>query len=158
MEKFHENLLGNVNARCDPDDVEEQESPNLQQTIEENFFDRFITGFVPEAVDARSDIERYLADKLVVAPKQKPNEPAVKPFNVMDWWRDVGSAEYPKLAKVARQFLSVPSSACVERIFNAGKDQYGLRRHSLSAKKLQKLMVLQRSQRDMRNREKLNGK
>jgi hypothetical protein len=57
----------------------------------------------------------------VVAPKQKPNEPAVKPFNVMDWWRDVGSAEYPKLAKVALQFLSVPSSsACVERIFNAG--------------------------------------
>jgi hypothetical protein len=40
--------------------------------------------FVPEAVDARSDIERYLTDKLVVAPKQKPNEPTVKPFNVMD--------------------------------------------------------------------------
>ncbi len=46
-------------------------------------------------------------------------------------WRDIGSKQYPKLAQVACLFLAIlVSSACAERVFNAGKDQYGL--HCLS--------------------------
>lgn len=149
---FREKLIEKVQAQCTLHNVNELESPVPQQTASmENFFDKFIIDIVPDVTDVQSDIERYLTDKPFV-PKQRSSEAHVKPFNIMDWWRDIGSAEYPKLAKVVRQFLSVPSSsACVERIFNAGKDQYGLRRHRLAATRLQKLMVLQRSQRDMRN-------
>jgi hypothetical protein len=48
-------------------------------------------------------------------------------------------------------YLALPtSSACVERLFNRGRDQIGIRRYRLSGDTLEHLMVLQYYQRKQR--------
>ena len=40
-------------------------------------------------------------------------------FDVLVWWRDVGQARFPRIAVMARQFLSIPeASATAERVFS----------------------------------------
>jgi hypothetical protein len=58
---------------------------------------------------------------------------------MLSWRRDVGSKEYPSLA---RDFLGVPiATSCVEHKFNSGRDQYGIRH--LSGDTVEALMVVQ---------------
>jgi len=39
--------------------------------------------------------------------------------NILQWWRDVGQAQFPRIAVMARQFLAIPaSSATSERVFS----------------------------------------
>lgn len=118
LQGFCDRVIDYVNARCDVEDPELQ-SPNSQQTVQGNFFDNFMADLIPQEKDTRTDIERYLSDPIVRTNAPKEGE-LLKPFSVLDWWRDVGADQYPKLKKIVRQLLSVPcSSACVERIFNA---------------------------------------
>lgn len=53
-----------------------------------------------------------------------------------------GQAQYPRLARMARDFLAIPgSSVCVERCLNIGRDVISLRRASLSAETIRLLMT-----------------
>jgi hypothetical protein len=76
----------------------------------------------------------------------------------LDWWR-INYGRFPRLAKMARDFLAIPgeisfmcitstiiifvlgSSVSVERSFNCGRDIISIRRHSLSSETLRSLMV-----------------
>jgi hypothetical protein len=127
-----------------------KESPELQETAQEQesyFASIFDTLVADGKKDKRSDIERYLED------------PCIKPrsdtkFDLMEWWRDVGSREYPSLAQVARLFLGIPSaSSCVERLFNTGRDQIGVRRHRLSTESMEALMIVQHTLHRKRKKE-----
>jgi hypothetical protein len=81
----------------------------------------------------KSDILRYLED---------PSVPNSSDFDILAWWR-LHAQKYPTMARVARDFLGIPSaSVSVERIFNFGRDQFGIRRHCLSPETLQQLMVV----------------
>jgi hypothetical protein len=47
------------------------------------------------------------------------------------WWR-TNRFKYPRMAKIARQYLSIPASEVrVERLFSRGRDLLGLRRYAL---------------------------
>ena len=55
--------------------------------------------------------------------------------------------EYPVMSQVARDYLPVPAAEVdVERLFSAGRDLIGLRRHSLSIDTMRALMILRQNQ------------
>ncbi|KAL5479288.1 hypothetical protein EMCRGX_G022790 [Ephydatia muelleri] len=65
------------------------------------------------------EIDDYLTAPVVIAIDRVTK----KPINVLEWWKTTGVSLYPNLAKMARDYLSIPaSSASVERIFSAGVD------------------------------------
>ncbi len=40
-------------------------------------------------------------------------------IDLLGWWKTIGSVKYPRVARMARQFLGVPgTSAGVERLFS----------------------------------------
>jgi hypothetical protein len=58
------------------------------------------------------------------------------------WWR-FHKDEFPRMAAAATDYLAIPASeVAVKRLFNKGRDLLGLRRHSLSADTMRKLMLL----------------
>jgi hypothetical protein len=85
-----------------------------------------------------SDIERYFEDGVVSI-----DESVTKEKNwLLSWWRSHGD-EYPRMAVAARDYLAIPASeVSVERLFNNGGDLVGLRRHSLGAETMRRLMLL----------------
>ncbi|CUA69681.1 hypothetical protein RSOLAG22IIIB_08603 [Rhizoctonia solani] len=62
-------------------------------------------------------------------------------MNPLDWWRENWN-RFPRLAAMARDFLSIPgSSVGVERVLSAGRDVISLRRSSLAADTIRVLMT-----------------
>jgi hypothetical protein len=86
----------------------------------------------------RSDIDRYFEDDIVAV-----SETATKDKNwLFTWWR-LHKEEFPCMAAAARDYLAIPASeVAVERLFNRGRDLLGLRRHSLNAETIRRLMLL----------------
>jgi hypothetical protein len=61
---------------------------------------------------------------------------------LMAWWR-TNRFKYPRMAKIARRYLSVPASEVgVERLFSRGRDLLGLRRYALQPATIRMLTVL----------------
>ena len=61
---------------------------------------------------------------------------------VLNWWR-AHEAEYPIMSQVARDYLAILAAEVdVERLFSAGRDLIGLRRHSLSIDSMRAVMML----------------
>ena len=76
------------------------------------------------------------------------NSPWVQMIDMKDsnwlcnWWR-TNKAEYPRMAAAARDYLAIPASeVAVERLFNAGRDILGIRRHSISSETMRMLMLM----------------
>ena len=67
----------------------------------------------------------FLNDKEIVAYcHYVPPKCGVLSFNVLKWWKLVGSQSFPSVAFVAKKYLSVGSSSCrVERLFKKCKDE-----------------------------------
>jgi len=62
-------------------------------------------------------------------------------FDILSWWQ-ANEAGYPHLSQVAKDILAIPIAGVgVERTFNVAKDVIGDRRHRLSAKTMQQIMV-----------------
>jgi hypothetical protein len=58
-------------------------------------------------------------------------------------WRRSHTDEFPHIAAAERYYLAIPASeVAVERLFNKGRDLLGLRRHSLNAETMRKLILL----------------
>jgi hypothetical protein len=58
-------------------------------------------------------------------------------FNVLKWWRDVGSRHFPHLSDLAAAFLCIPaSSAASERAFSSSGFLFSERRRSISPENL----------------------
>jgi hypothetical protein len=115
-------------------------TPHSSETEKGFNFEEFfndIDGFGCEL--QKSDVEAYLEEKCVSN---------YEDFDVLRWWKD-RAHQYPVMARVARDFLSIPcASVSVERMFNLGCDQIGLRRHNMSSDSLQQVMVIQHTQRE----------
>jgi hypothetical protein len=66
-------------------------------------------------------------------------------FDLLGWWK-ANECTYPRLARVAKDILSVPiAQVGVERVFNTAKDLIGDRRHRLAAQTIRKTMLLKHS-------------
>jgi hypothetical protein len=85
-----------------------------------------------------SDIDRYFDNEVVVVNDGVTMERGW----LFEWWR-MNQDEFPRMAAAARDYLAIPASeVAVERLFNTGRDLLGLRRHSLSAETMRRLMLL----------------
>ena len=64
--------------------------------------------------------------------------------NPLAWWRDIGKTEFPKLAKLARKYLSIPatSAAASERLFSLAQHVTNGRRNSLGPQYQSELLFL----------------
>lgn len=68
-------------------------------------------------------------------------------FDALQWWRDVGQASFPLLAKQARRFLCMQaSSASVERIFSVAGAFNSKSRSKQSLTTLEKLVFVKTNQ------------
>jgi hypothetical protein len=57
----------------------------------------------------------------VVIGKNTDGSDITQDVDVLVWWRDVGQARFPRIAVMARQFLTIPvSSVTSERVFSFG--------------------------------------
>ena len=85
------------------------------------------------------DVERYFNTPLA----DISDETAADVGWLLKWWNR-HQDEFPQVAAAARDYLSVAiAEVDVERVFNRGRDQCGLRRHSLSGEMMRELMLLQ---------------
>ena len=74
------------------------------------------------ARSAGKDLEKYLAD------------PVVEEAIVLNWWKTIGSEQYPSVARMARDVLSIPATSVpVERAFSSGGQMVTDIRNRLSA-------------------------
>src|SRR3982751_4309494 len=61
---------------------------------------------------------------------------------LLSWWR-TNQYRYPRMARIARRYLSVPASEVgVERLFSRGRDLLGLRRFALQPATMRMLTML----------------
>jgi hypothetical protein len=83
-----------------------------------------------------SDIDRYFDSPLVTVTDTKDQN------WLFNWWR-THKDEYPRMAAAARDYLAIPASeVAVERLFSAGRDLLGVRRHSMKANTMRMLMLI----------------
>lgn len=81
--------------------------------------------------DTRVELETYLADK------------SDQGDDGLAWWAKVGSGKYPRLAILARRYLSIPaSSAPSERLFSSGRSIVEWQRNRLKGETIRMLMTL----------------
>ena len=77
------------------------------------------------------EIKRYLTSSLAILEGQCP----------LSWWK-VHATEYPTLARMARDILSIPlTSVAVERIFSGARDILPYRRNRMSHQMITALML-----------------
>jgi len=77
------------------------------------------------------EIQRYLASSLAILDGQCP----------LSWWK-VHATEYPTLARMARDILSIPlTSVAVERVFGGGHDILPYRWNRMGHEKITALML-----------------
>ena len=61
---------------------------------------------------------------------------------LFSWWR-MYKDEFPRMVVVVRDYLAISASeVVVERLFNKERDLLGVRRYSLNAETMRKLMLL----------------
>jgi hypothetical protein len=89
-------------------------------------------------VTQRSDIDRYFEEGVVMV-----QESITKTEDwLFSWWR-MHRDEYPRMAAAARDYLAIPAAeVAVERLFSRGRDLLGVRRHSLNAETMRRVMLL----------------
>ena len=82
-------------------------------------------------VEKESETTRYLA------------APAVDiDVDVLGWWR-FHACEYPRLARIARDYLAIPATSVpAERVFSGGADLVPKKRGSLSEDSIKTCMSL----------------
>lgn len=112
--------------------------PTLRESDSEysDIESRMLQRLQPRNQSLLSDIDRYFDSPLVsVTDTKDPNW-------LCDWWR-IHKDEYPQMAKAARDYLAIPASeVAVERLFSAGRDLLGIRRHSMKADTMRMLMLM----------------
>ncbi|KAG9375655.1 hypothetical protein A1F94_013793 [Pyrenophora tritici-repentis] len=80
----------------------------------------------------------YISVKQLFFPELFTNDS----FDILEWWK-TNEPTYPRLSQVAKDILAIPiAQVGVERVFNVAKDVIGSRRHRLSARTIQQIMVL----------------
>jgi hypothetical protein len=91
-----------------------------------------------------TELQRYLRIPLV------PHSTKEGKFNVVRFWA-IHGGEFPTLKKAAKDYLATPAtSSTVERMFNGGQDQIGIRRYRSSSKSLRELMGVRESVKNKR--------
>ena len=98
---------------------------------------------IQRSTSLESDIDRYFDH-----PVAQIGEGVIDDPNwLFDWWK-AHKNEYPRMAVAARDYLAIPASeVSCERLFSAGRDMIGLRRHSLKASTMRQLALLRNSMR-----------
>jgi len=77
------------------------------------------------------EIQRYLASSLAILDAQCP----------LSWWK-VHATEYPMLARMARDILSIPlTSVAVERVFSSARNILQYRRNRMGHEMITALML-----------------
>lgn len=119
----------------------ESSSPTRQFLLEHNtehsdVESRLLKRLQPRNQPLLSDIDRYLnSPRVNINDMKDPNW-------LCNWWR-INKGEYPRLAAAARDYLAIPASEVpVERLFNAGRDILGIRRHSMNSETIRMLMLM----------------
>ena len=85
-----------------------------------------------EEETARDEMRAYLAEKRL----------DIK-TDALDYWKVVGSAKFPLLAKLVRKYHSAPAgSAASERMFSAGRNVLGTKRLCLTPENTEALLYL----------------
>jgi hypothetical protein len=106
---------------------EEVQSMGAPEVIKSRAFKR-------QRVRRRNELKNYLSQE------EAEHFPE---FDVLQWWRG-HNASYPRLSRMARDYLAVPStSAPAERAFSKGSDLVSAKRASLSAESIRACMCLQ---------------
>lgn len=120
-------------SKSDQDSSAQREQNTKPQSIE----DRVLQKLQPQKKQ-RSDIDRYFEEDLVTVHESVTKE---KDW-LFSWWR-MYRDEYPRMAAAARDYLAVPASeVAVERLFSRGRDLLGVRRYSLNAETMRRVMLL----------------
>jgi hypothetical protein len=84
----------------------------------------------------RKGVHPELAAYLMAEPAKKDQDPLL-------WWKTIGQAAYPNLAKAARNFLAVPATtASSERNFSEGRQVIAWTRHQLRDQMIEANMCL----------------
>jgi len=113
----------------------DENQPPVSSQYDGNDLETLMSLEMNELNTTRSDIEEYFCSKPVAAPSQTK-------FDVLQWWKN-NEAYYPRMSKVAREYLAIPSSSVsVERLFSTGRDVVGIRRYSMHAETLRMIMSL----------------
>ncbi|KZT31220.1 hATC-domain-containing protein [Sistotremastrum suecicum HHB10207 ss-3] len=101
-----------------------RELDEFEQLLESRFADD-----EPTVEEEDDEIKTYL------------REGRAKKVNPLEWWKK-NKKEFPRLARMARDFLAIPgSSVSVERSFSIGRDLVSLRRASLSESTIREMMT-----------------
>lgn len=114
----------------------ERDDPTSDSNSDNDFTRIMLKSMTPETKTC--DVESYYISP-VINTHVKTND-----FNwILVWWRENQTA-YPRMAKVARDYLAIPaSSVSIERLFNVGRDVIGIRRHSMNSNTFRMLLLLQ---------------
>ena len=106
-----------------------KESANKKPTLQER-----MRRDIGEKRQKKDDIECYFIEPFVRGVDDEDF--------VLKWWQQ-NAGTYHRMAYVARQFLAIPASSVgVERLFSSGRDTLQLRRLSMKALTMRKLMML----------------
>jgi hypothetical protein len=120
-------------SKPDQDSSAQKEQNTKPQSIEA----RVLQKLQPQKKQ-RSDIDRYFEEDMVTVHGLVTKE---KDW-LFSWWR-MHRDEYPRMAAAARDYLAIPASeVAVERLFNCGRDLLGVRRYSLNAETMRRVMLL----------------
>lgn len=105
-----------------------------------NVESRLLKRLQPRNQPLVSDIDRYFDSPRVNINDMK--DPNWLCNWLCNWWR-INKDDYPRMAAAARDYLAIPASEVpVERLFNAGRDILGVRRHSINAETMRMLMLM----------------
>ena len=89
-------------------------------------------------VTQHSDIDRYFEEGVVMVQESITKEE----HWLFSWWR-MHKDEYPRMAAAARDYLAIPAAeVAVERLFSRGRDLLGVRRYSLNAETMRRVVLL----------------
>ena len=110
---------------------------DIQNTKPQSIEDHVLQKLQPQKEQC-SNIDRYFEEDLVTVHESVTKE---KDW-LFSWWR-MYRDEYPRMAAAARDYLAVPASeVAVERLFSRGRDLLGVRRYSLNAETMRRVMLL----------------
>ena len=108
-------------------------------SLQSRVFRRLLPVEASRPVGLVSDIDRYFESSRVGT--VEPDNPAWP----LEWWRQ-NRHDFPRMAAAARDFLAIAASeVAVVRLFNAGRDMLGVRRHSMTPETMRMLVLLGRN-------------
>lgn len=106
--------------------------PPVSSQYDDNDLETLMSLEMNEINTTGSDVEEYFCSKAVAASSKTK-------FDVLQWWKN-NAVYYPRMSKVAREYLAIPSSL-VERLFRSGRDIIGIRRYSMHAETVRMIIV-----------------